>query len=477
MKKILSKYKLLFLAIFLMSLGCIQEDNEILENLNKSENPLTSDLSSSTFPPSCVGTNGVRVMGFLESDITDAINLIEASNGGKLFFPAGDYVLSNVGSTNKTVLNFNGGSGLFVNGLEIAGEEGTVIRLNSDTSTRSGMRLLNVSDVSCLYIHDIRFEGTFEGFGIFADADLRNQKNINLSNCTNVLIEDVESTNIDGNGLNIGTFQEGDKSNNIVVRRFFADVLNRAGIVFLGKGETDNVTIEYCNFGGNFRTQQIDFEPDIASFGKISNVTIQNNIFNTAVPHDTPSQQAGIATYARNAIITGININNNNFNGNAITLQRGTSASSINNNTDIGVLAITNITENIEIRDNNFILGPTPRTIHLSLGAGLVISDSRNAFEGEPNNIRIHHNFLEVDDSFDLGVYVTNAKDVDINNNTVSFGSQNSNGEHTGMRFKVNSPLETDLEIYRSLACDNTFINVDPGFEYDTIGTILLPCD
>lgn len=176
--------------------------------------------------------------------IQAAISTVATAGGGKIIIPGGTFRVTRVDS--GTAYALSGTDNLVIEGV---GRGKTVLKLADGQSNFT--RVLNLTSLTNVTVRHLTIDGnvaaqllgTDQMHGVFVDG------------CTNVLFEDVEFTDTEGDGLYIGYTTA---SENVRVIDCDFNANGRNGITL---GGCNGTLIQGCHFNSDIVAGQIDSEP------------------------------------------------------------------------------------------------------------------------------------------------------------------------------------------------------------------------
>ncbi len=361
-----------------------------VENLESSEN-------NSTLPQAiALTTSSPMFEPFVVVDpnnVQAAIDEINNNGGGSLYFPTGVYEFDGI-MAGKTNLQFNA-----LNGFELYGASGAVIRLN-DRNGHNLVRTLSIVESQNIYVHNIDFEGNISAY-----PEIRNQANVFISRSQNINVRNINSTHVAGDGLIVNGGDIG--SSDVHISHCYFNKTTRNGITF-GNGQTSDIIVTDNIFGGNIRTQQIDFE-----HGQFETVLITNNRFYLLEESSNAMNQYAIAMFNN----TSATITQNDFGLNPL-LFRNSQEIIVEHNTAISQLSIDRAVHGIDIAENSFVMLPVIRNGNPNRG-GISI---REASGVRPSDVSVETNTFDIQKDVTTAVFIQDAmEEIQVSNNKFAF--------------------------------------------------------
>jgi len=405
MKKLL----LLFTTILLFS--CAQEE-KLIEN-NDASVELYSDACVTFNTANALYPNNVITINpslNLEEQIDDGLEGIDiATEGVTFYFEEGTHNINT--SIINTDLNFTGFNG----GIEIVGDGGCTILLQTGTNVACSVLLIDIEHSKDITIHNLVIDGNRNNLCGTPGGEQGN--NIRIRNSENILVKNISSINANGDAINIGC------SDNIVIEDNHFDFANRNGLT-LGHGTGDqsnpfcalrNLTIKRNEFGSEIDTQYIDFEHG----DTYSGVQILNNDFlkrNTIINTGSDDQYAiAVTKFDQDSIIDNI-IAGNDFHSNRLTIIDSEHLV-VRFNDNIGNTSLLKGNNEILIRGNSFYIEPYQTNVPgSSFNQGILIGRSVNP---ATTNVQLNNNTINIS-KFERGIEIWNANDIQIKNNTIT---------------------------------------------------------
>lgn len=423
--------------------------------------------------PSTLETELITVRGFSEAAISQALESISATKRA-IFFPRGVYNIPLYTQpdgrlTSRTVLNFNETSD-----IEIYGEQGTIIRMvyGGDFPPllpNLNARLITVSNSSNIYIHDLDLRSVFNFAQSEGVAGVSNDDSaIFIRNSNNIHLNDISTTRIAGDCINIGAMRN-QTTSNIYISNVDMDNVNRNGITIGGRGEINSVFISDCDFGRKIRVQQIDFEP--LKFASVQHVQIENNRFDKLIPSSRADRQGAISALSR--IGDGIScvlIKNNQIR-NDVVIARSCSDFLIEDNSQIPSMIVRNNSNNITVSRNEFNIEVAAGLDRDRNTAGIIIAANplspdeatQDVAYAEPSEIYFNNNTVSLratKTAITTAVVVKNADAVRAEANTIQFSRAAEDNLGFYAKFNKTDLPQPTLDKMRLGHCDNSFIGI-----------------
>lgn len=321
--------------------------------------------------------------------IQDCIDYVANKGGGVVFFPKGNYIISNRKIPGKAIC-LSAKSNVSFEGEN---QKQTILKLADNQPAFSSV--LTINNASNISIEKLTIDGNYKNQHV---VNNEHSHGILIDRCDSIKVFNCTLVNTCGDGLGIRGVQT--SSTNIRIKNCSFNGNQRDGIV-LGSG-FNGVKIENCFFGKDIVHDAIHTEPERGSF--FGNVLIENNNIET-------SNNITIAGSSSDTMATNYLIQNNTLKScsiymvyaSGVTIQNNV----IENSAQRSAVTIFKNCDNIVIRNNQFTVNHN---------AAFTITYSGNRFS---KNIIIDSNTINFNVADVPCFQIKGCDDIQISNNKI----------------------------------------------------------